>query len=98
MDKDGLINIINSLLNKQPNIRQEIMQYIPAPTISSSMSVLVDLEKKFIQSFPFNKNGPGTDDYTFSRVREYLNDLIVRDYLFIFLFSFCFINAHTFSL
>ncbi|KAI8083731.1 Cut8 six-helix bundle-domain-containing protein [Thamnidium elegans] len=76
MDKDGLINIINSLLNKQPNIRQEIMQYIPAPTISSSMNVLVDLEKKFIQSFPFNKNGPGTDDYTFSRVREYLNDLI----------------------
>lgn len=79
MDKDGLINIINSLLNKQPSLREEIMQSIPAPTILSSMNVLVDLEKKFIQSFPFNKNGPGTDDYTFSRVRESLYDLIVSD-------------------
>ncbi|KAI7891266.1 Cut8 six-helix bundle-domain-containing protein [Mucor mucedo] len=76
MDKDALINIINSLLKKQPEVRQEIMNYIPAPTILSSMNVLIDLEKKFMNSFPFNKNGPGRDDYTFSRVREYLADLI----------------------
>lgn len=82
MDKDALINIINSLLDKQPTVRKDIMNYIPAPTILSSMNVLVDLEKKFINSFPFNKNGPGKDDYTFSRVRQPLADLIVSCLLY----------------
>lgn len=82
MDKDALINIINSLLKKQPEVRQEIMNYIPAPTILSAMNVLIDLEKKFMNSFPFNKNGPGRNDYTFSRVREYLADLTVSGFYF----------------
>jgi hypothetical protein len=77
MDKNALINILNSLLDREPAVRQDIMNYIPAPTILSAMNVLVDLEKKFVNSFPFNKNGPGKDDYTFSRVRDYLADLIV---------------------
>lgn len=76
MDKDALINILNSVLIKQPQLKYDIINNIPAPTISSSLSVLVDLEKKFMNSFPFNKNGPGRDDYTFSRVRENLTDLI----------------------
>lgn len=80
MDKDALINILNSVLIKQPQLRYDIINNIPAPTISSSLSVLIDLEKKFVNSFPFNKNGPGRDDYTFSRVRENLTDLIVRVY------------------
>ncbi|KAG1219942.1 hypothetical protein G6F68_021333 [Rhizopus microsporus] len=40
------------------------------------MNVLIEMEKKFIHSFPFNKHGPGRDDYTFSRVREPLLNLI----------------------
>ena len=54
------------------------MNYIPAPTIHSAIGVLSDLEKKFIQSFPFKKHGPGRDDYTFSRVQEALTDLVVK--------------------
>lgn len=77
MDKNALIDIINSLLTKQPELRNDIMYNIPAPTISSSISVLNDLEKKFVNSFPFNKNGNGRDAYTFSRVRENLTDFIV---------------------
>ncbi|KAG2207301.1 hypothetical protein INT46_004397 [Mucor plumbeus] len=76
LEKDALINIINSLLNTQPQVRQDIMNNIPAPTILSTMNVLIDMERKFNNSFPFNKNGPGKDDYTFSRVRDGLSDLI----------------------
>ncbi|KAI8638242.1 Cut8 six-helix bundle-domain-containing protein [Parasitella parasitica] len=52
------------------------MYNIPAPTILSTMNVLIDMERKFYNSFPFNRNGPGRDDYTFSRVRHVLSDLI----------------------
>ncbi|KAI8882423.1 nuclear envelope [Backusella circina FSU 941] len=76
MDKGALINIINSVLQAHSEVREDIMSYIPEPTISSSVSVLHDMEKKFADSFPYNRNGPGRDDYTFSRVREYLTDLI----------------------
>ncbi|KAI7903436.1 Cut8 six-helix bundle-domain-containing protein [Cokeromyces recurvatus] len=76
LDKENLINIINSLLQKEPDLKEDIMKYIPAPTVSSSMNVLLDMEKKFYHSFPFNKNGPGRDDYTFTRVRDNLLDLI----------------------
>lgn len=83
MDKDALIHIISSLLNTQPQVRNDIMNYIPAPTILSSMNVLLDMEKKFISSFPFNKNGPGKDDYTYSRVRHGLNDLIASSSIYV---------------
>jgi hypothetical protein len=76
MDKESVIDIINSLLKSHPEVKEDIINYIPAPTIFSSMNVLIDMEKKFIHSFPFNKNGPGRDDYTFSRVREAYIDLI----------------------
>jgi hypothetical protein len=41
------------------------------------MVVLNDKEKKLHGSFPYNKAGPRLDQYTFSRVREPLLDLIV---------------------
>jgi hypothetical protein len=78
MDKGALINIINSVLEAHSEVREDIMSYIPLPTISSSVAVLHDMEKKFADSFPYNRNGPGRDDYTFSRVRECLTDLTVR--------------------
>ncbi|KAG1454980.1 hypothetical protein G6F56_007184 [Rhizopus delemar] len=76
MDKEALIHVIQHFLNKQPGLIHDVMTYIPEPTISSAMNVLLEMEKKFIQSFPFNKHGVGRDDYTFSRVREPLADLI----------------------
>lgn len=77
MDKEALIDVIQHFLIKQPGLIRDVMTYIPEPTISSAMNVLIEMEKKFIHSFPFNKHGPGRDDYTFSRVREPLLNLIV---------------------
>ncbi|CEI98132.1 hypothetical protein RMCBS344292_15859 [Rhizopus microsporus] len=67
MEKEALIHIIQNFLHKQPELIRDVMTYIPEPTIASAMNVLLDMEKKFINSFPFNKHGPGRDDYTFSR-------------------------------
>ncbi|ORZ09167.1 Cut8 six-helix bundle-domain-containing protein [Absidia repens] len=76
MDKDKLLQVLASLLETQPDLKHDIMTYIPAPTIPSALAVLNDIEKKFHASFPYNKNGPRRDHYTFSRVRESLLDLI----------------------
>jgi hypothetical protein len=88
MDKEALIDVIQHFLIKQPGLIRDVMTYIPEPTISSAMNVLIEMEKKFIHSFPFNKHGPGRDDYTFSRVREPLLNLIVSNYSFIIVYSY----------
>lgn len=77
MDKEKLLQVLGSLLEKQPELKHDIMTYIPAPTIPSAMAVLNGKEKKLHGSFPYNKTGPRLDQYTFSRVREPLLDLIV---------------------
>ncbi|KAI8092477.1 Cut8 six-helix bundle-domain-containing protein [Halteromyces radiatus] len=76
MEKDKLLQILASLLESQPELKHDIMKYIPPPTIPSAISVLTDMEKKLEASFPYNRNGPRRDQYTFSRVRESLLDLI----------------------
>ncbi|KAI8333623.1 Cut8 six-helix bundle-domain-containing protein [Chlamydoabsidia padenii] len=76
MDKEKLLQVLASLMDKQPELKHDIMTYIPAPTIPSALAVLTDLENKLHASFPYNKNGPQRDQYTFSRVRESLLELI----------------------
>ncbi|KAI8388598.1 Cut8 six-helix bundle-domain-containing protein [Radiomyces spectabilis] len=76
LDKTKLVNIIHSVLNAHPEVRDDIMTYIPAPTIPSAMTVINDMEERLADSFPYNRHGPGRDDYTFSRVREPLMELI----------------------
>jgi hypothetical protein len=78
MDKGALIGIIHSILNSHPEVRHNIMSLIPPPTIHSSLGILLDMEKQLMNSFPYNRNGLARDDYTFSRVREYLMNYIVN--------------------
>ncbi|KAG0174032.1 Tethering factor for nuclear proteasome sts1 [Apophysomyces sp. BC1034] len=76
MDKDKLIDLIHSLLLAHPEVREDIVTYIPPPTIPSATAALSDLERRLADSFPYNRHGPRRDDYTFSRVREPLTGLI----------------------
>ncbi|CAO3621097.1 unnamed protein product [Cunninghamella blakesleeana] len=76
LDKEKLLNILSSLLDTHSDLQTDIMTYIPPPTIPSALAVLYDMEKKFHQSFPFNRYGPKKDKYTYSRVRIPLLDLI----------------------
>ncbi|KAI9019620.1 Cut8 six-helix bundle-domain-containing protein [Phycomyces nitens] len=76
MNRDKLVSLLQGLLEGHPELRQDIMTYIPAPTIASATSVLQDMEKLLADSFPYSRHGPGRDAYTFSRVREPMRELI----------------------
>ncbi|KAG2220426.1 hypothetical protein INT45_000651 [Circinella minor] len=76
LDKDKLIHIIHTLFDTHPELRQDIMNYIPAPSVHTAAVVLNNLEKRLNDSFPYNRNGPSRNDYTFSRVRASLVELI----------------------
>ncbi|ORX62342.1 nuclear envelope [Hesseltinella vesiculosa] len=76
LDKDKLVQLVVTLLDTHPHLKQDLMKYIPAPTISSAIHALSELEKKIHTSFPYHKNGPRRDRYTYSRVRHTLQDLM----------------------
>ncbi|CAO3596663.1 unnamed protein product [Absidia cylindrospora] len=76
MNKEKLLDVLTTLLDSQPDIKHDMMTYMPAPTIPSAMAVLDDMEKKIWASFPYDKRGHQRDQYTFSRVKESLLDFI----------------------
>ncbi|KAI8143309.1 Cut8 six-helix bundle-domain-containing protein [Fennellomyces sp. T-0311] len=76
LDKDKLIHIVHSLFDSHPELRHDIMNYIPAPSVHTAAIVLNNLEKRVAESFPYNRHGPSRNDYTFSRVRAALVELI----------------------
>jgi hypothetical protein len=76
LTKDNLIGLVTSLIDRYPAIRHNIIAHIPPPTVQSATDVLRDLRKKLDQSFPYNRNGPSRNNYTFSRVRDPLSALI----------------------
>ncbi|CDH56915.1 predicted protein [Lichtheimia corymbifera JMRC:FSU:9682] len=86
MDKDKLIHIVHSLFDNHPELRQDIMSYIPAPTVQSATEVLHALERRMTESVPYNRNGPLWNDYTFSRVRTPFIELMdtIRQYAYYF--------------
>ncbi|ORY96135.1 Cut8 six-helix bundle-domain-containing protein [Syncephalastrum racemosum] len=76
LTKDNLIGLVTCLIDRYPAIRHNIIAHIPPPTVQSATEVLLDLRRKLEQSFPYNRNGPSRNNYTFSRVREPLFALI----------------------
>ncbi|KAI8584266.1 hypothetical protein K450DRAFT_218973 [Umbelopsis ramanniana AG] len=76
MDKDKLVHLINGLIDAHPFIQEDIAQIMPSPTLQTASSTLADLEKRMNLSYPYNKGGPGKDDYSFNRVRPALMDLV----------------------
>jgi hypothetical protein len=79
MDKDKLVQLIHGLIDAHPFIQEDIAQIMLSPTLQSASSTLVELEKKMNSSYPYNKGGPGKDDYSFNRVRPALMDLVVSE-------------------
>ncbi|KAI7897981.1 Cut8 six-helix bundle-domain-containing protein [Cokeromyces recurvatus] len=75
LDKDKLIELINDLVDSNPHLKNEVDAFIPPPTTQSISLVIGNLEKKLIDSFPYNKTST-RDDYTFNRVRTILLDIV----------------------
>jgi len=76
MDKEKLVQLIHGLIDAHPFIQEDIAQIMPSPTLQTASSTLTELEKKMASSYPYNKGGPGKDDYSFNRVRPALMELV----------------------
>ncbi|KAI7869136.1 Cut8 six-helix bundle-domain-containing protein [Spinellus fusiger] len=75
LSKEKLVSLLQDLLTLHPQVQQDMMTYVPAPTIASVTVVLTDMEKSLAAKFPYSRHGPGRDDYAFARVRESLGEL-----------------------
>lgn len=81
LDKDKLIELINDLVDANPHLKNEVNAFIPPPTTQSISLVIGNLEKKLIDSFPYNKSTV-RDDYSFNRVKPALIDIVVKKFTF----------------
>ncbi|CAO3609540.1 unnamed protein product [Mucor hiemalis] len=75
LDKDKLIELINDLVDSNPNLKTEVDAFIPPPTTQSISLVIANLEKKLQESFPFSKT-LARDDYSYNRVKQALIDIV----------------------
>ncbi|CAG8479708.1 4945_t:CDS:2 [Diversispora eburnea] len=75
LDKPQLLSLINNLIDSHPNLQSEIASHIPRPTIQSVTAILISMEKKYQESFPYTKWGHSKDDYSFNRVKPGIVEL-----------------------
>ncbi|RUS27452.1 Cut8 six-helix bundle-domain-containing protein [Jimgerdemannia flammicorona] len=82
LDKPQLLTLVNSLIDSHPHLHPEILSHIPRPTIATVQPLLVTLERRLHDSFPYTKWGPTRDDYSFNRVKPVLTELVdtILDY------------------
>jgi len=76
LEKDQIIDILSSLLDKNPKLSQDILSLIPRPTLKSVTIQLQTAEKKLNNSFPYTKWGADRSDYSFNRVKPNLMELL----------------------
>ncbi|KAL6605506.1 Cut8-domain-containing protein [Neocallimastix sp. 'constans'] len=76
LEKEQILNILCSLLDKNPKLSQDILSLIPKPTLKSVTLQLQAAEKKFNNSFPYTKWGADRSDYSFNRVKPHLIELL----------------------
>jgi len=76
LEKEQIIEILSSLLDKNPKLSQDILTLIPRPTLKSVTNQLQAAEKKLNNSFPYTKWGADRSDYSFNRVKPNLLELL----------------------
>ncbi|KAI9322579.1 Cut8 six-helix bundle-domain-containing protein [Dichotomocladium elegans] len=73
---NDLVKIMLMIYSHHPELRQEIMDNLPAPSFQNAADAIKNSVKRLNDSFPYNRNGESRNAYTFSRVRVPLVDLI----------------------
>jgi len=76
LEKEQIIGILSTLLDKNPKLSQDILSLIPRPTLKSVTIQLQTAEKKLNNSFPYTKWGADRSDYSFNRVKPNLMELL----------------------
>jgi len=95
LEKDQLVNLVVSMMDKHPGVREHVMAHVPRPTIQTASANLLNVERKLAGSFPYSKHGPSRDDYAFSRVRQALAEM--KDMLLDYLDYFTSENEHIYT-
>ncbi|KAJ1643414.1 Tethering factor for nuclear proteasome sts1 [Coemansia erecta] len=86
LEEKDLRSLLETLISQHPQLATQVRQLVPKPTVNSACSQLVRLERRLQASFPYNKSGPASDDYTYHRVRPALEEL--RDTIVMYLDHF----------
>ncbi|KAJ2235639.1 Tethering factor for nuclear proteasome sts1 [Coemansia sp. RSA 485] len=86
LEEKDLRSLLETLISQNPQLAPQVRQLVPKPTVNSACSQLVRLERRLQASFPYNKSGPASDDYTYHRVRPALEEL--RDTIVMYLDHF----------
>ncbi|KAJ1801328.1 Tethering factor for nuclear proteasome sts1 [Coemansia sp. RSA 2599] len=86
LEERDLRSLLETLISQNPQLATQVRQLVPKPTVNSACSQLVRLERRLQASFPYNKSGPASDDYTYHRVRPALEEL--RDTIVMYLDHF----------
>lgn len=74
LDRDSLRSVVRTLANRNPQLRDEILQAAPRPSVSSTLEVLRQYLDRLHQAFPLDPNP--RSDYCYDRVRPQWNDLL----------------------
>lgn len=74
LDKDSLRSVLKSLCDRNPGLREEIIQVSPRPSTVSTLQVLREYHDRLVASFPLDPNP--RSDYSYDRVRPQWNELL----------------------
>jgi hypothetical protein len=77
LSAEQLINLVDTLVDRNPELADDIAELVPRPTVASVQPLFNSMETKLRESFPYTKWGPGRDDYSFNRVKPVLVELVV---------------------
>ncbi|KAJ1649405.1 Tethering factor for nuclear proteasome sts1 [Dispira simplex] len=75
LSKEQLVQVLEKLVEYHPEAEGSLVTLAPRPTLQSVAGILHTQHKKLMESFPYTKWGPATDDYSFRRVRPTLLEL-----------------------
>lgn len=75
LDQKSLIVLLLELVGSDQSLEDRIVKLLPRPTLSSTISILLNLEAKLLSSIPYSKHGPDRSDYAFNRVRPQWEEL-----------------------
>lgn len=74
LDTESLRNVLRSLSDRHSELKEEIVELSPTPSIASTLQVLRDYQNTLRSSFPLGPN-PGSD-YSYDRVKQHLSNLL----------------------
>lgn len=75
LQRDQLLEVIDKVTENDPSLRSDFLAAVPRPTLQSVSFAFSNLEKRVYAAFPYSRDGPGRDRYSFTRVKPKLMEL-----------------------